>query len=440
MKLALRWMRAALVATGVSAAWSGHAFADVKIGVTVSATGPAASLGIPEKNTIALLPKEIAGQKVDYIVLDDATDSTQAVKNARKLTSEDHVDALIGSTVVPNSLAMIDVAAETTTPMISMAAAATIVEPMDAKRAWVFKTPQNDILMATAIAQHMSNHGVKTVAFIGFSDAYGESWFKEFGKAADLAKIKVVANERFARNDASVTGQVLKIMSQNPDAVLIAGAGTPAALPQKTLKERGYKGKYYQTHGVANNDFLRVCGKDCEGTFLPAGPLLVADQLPDSNPVKKTALAYKNAYEAAYGAGSVSTFGGHAWDAGLLLQRAIPIALKKGQPGTPAFREALRAAIESTKDHARFARHRQHERERPLRPRSAGARDGGDRRREVEAVRRLSEGKAQRIPIKRRVQLTRFFIARAKQENSSTCVAQRLQDKPALRLRSIDRQ
>ncbi|MGY6130109.1 ABC transporter substrate-binding protein (plasmid) [Paraburkholderia strydomiana] len=350
MKSALRWISAALVATGISAAWSSHAFADVKIGVTVSATGPAASLGIPEKNTVALLPKEVAGQKIEYIVLDDATDSTQAVKNARKLTSEDHVDALIGSTVVPNSLAMIDVAAESTTPVISLAAAASIVEPMDAKRARVFKTPQNDILMATAIAQHMSNHGVKTVAFIGFSDGYGESWFKEFSKAADLAKIKVVANERFARNDASVTGQVLKIVSQNPDAVLIAGAGTPAALPQKTLRERGYKGKYYQTHGVANNDFLRVCGKDCEGTFLPAGPLLVAEQLPDSNPVKKSALAYKRAYEAAYGAGSVSTFGGHAWDAGLLLQRAIPLALKKGQPGTPAFREALRAALEGTKE------------------------------------------------------------------------------------------
>jgi branched-chain amino acid transport system substrate-binding protein len=349
MKLALRWTAAAIVA-GASVFASNQVLADVKVGVTVSATGPAASLGIPEKNTIALLPKEIAGQKVQYIVLDDATDSTQAVKNARKLTSEDHVDALIGSTVVPNSLAMIDIAADTTTPMISMAAAATIVEPMDAKRAWVFKTPQNDILMATAIAQHMSNHGVKKVAFIGFSDAYGESWFKEFGKAADLAKIKVVANERFARNDASVTGQVLKMMSQNPDAVLIAGAGTPAALPQKTLKERGYKGKFYQTHGVANNDFLRVCGRDCEGTFLPAGPLLVAEQLPDSNPVKSAALTYKKAYEGAYGAGSVSTFGGHAWDAGLILQRAIPIALKKGQPGTPAFREALRAAIESTKD------------------------------------------------------------------------------------------
>jgi branched-chain amino acid transport system substrate-binding protein len=339
-----------MAVAGLSAVFSNQVLADVKIGVTVSATGPAASLGIPEKNTVALLPKEVAGQKVEYIVLDDATDSTQAVKNARKLTSEDHVDALVGSTVVPNSLAMIDIAAETHTPMISMAAAASIVEPMDSKRAWVFKTPQNDILMATAIAQHMSNHGVKTVAFIGFSDAYGESWFKEFSKAADLAKLKIVANERFARNDASVTGQVLKMMSQNADAVLIAGAGTPAALPQKTLKERGYKGKIYQTHGVANNDFLRVCGKDCEGTFLPAGPLLVAEQLPDSNPVKQAALTYKKAYEGANGAGSVSTFGGHAWDAGLILQRAIPVALKKGQPGTPAFREALRAAIEETKN------------------------------------------------------------------------------------------
>jgi branched-chain amino acid transport system substrate-binding protein len=350
MKLALRGKAVAMAVAALSAVISNQVLADVKIGVTVSATGPAASLGIPEKNTVALLPKEIAGQKVEYIVLDDATDSTQAVKNARKLTSEDHVDALVGSTVVPNSLAMTDISAETHTPMISMAAAASIVEPMDAKKAWVFKTPQNDILMATAIAQHMSNHGVKTVAFVGFSDAYGESWFKEFSKAADLAKLKIVANERFARNDASVTGQVLKMMSQNADAVLIAGAGTPAALPQKTLKERGYKGKIYQTHGVANNDFLRVCGKDCEGTFLPAGPLLVAEQLPDSNPVKQAALTYKKAYEGAYGAGSVSTFGGHAWDAGLILQRAIPVALKKGQPGTQAFREALRAAIEETKN------------------------------------------------------------------------------------------
>ncbi|MCR4470564.1 MULTISPECIES: ABC transporter substrate-binding protein [unclassified Burkholderia] len=343
-----RWMEVLLAAGLVGAAAT--ASAQVKIGVTLSATGPAASLGIPEKNTIALLPKEIAGKSVQYIVLDDASDTSRAVQNVRKLIDEDHVDAIIGSSVTPNSLAMLDPVSQGKTPTISLAASAQIISPMDAKRAWMFKVPQNDQLMADAIAGYMAKHGVKTVGFIGFADAYGDSWYKTFSAAAEKNGLKLVSNERFNRTDASVMGQVLKLLGSNPDAVLIAGSGTPAALPAKTLKERGYKGKVYQTHGVANNDFLRVCGKDCEGEILPAGPVLVTDQLPDSNPVKKPALGYKAAYEKAYGAGSLATFGGHAWDAGLLLQRAIPDALKKGQPGTEAFREALRASLESVKD------------------------------------------------------------------------------------------
>ncbi|WP_321784101.1 ABC transporter substrate-binding protein [Burkholderia pyrrocinia] len=343
-----RWMEAVLAVGLVCAAAT--ASAQVKIGVTLSATGPAASLGIPEKNTIALLPKEIAGKSVQYIVLDDASDTSRAVQNVRKLIDEDHVDAIIGSSVTPNSLAMLDPVSQGKTPTISLAASAQIIAPMDAKRAWMFKVPQNDQLMADAIAGYMAKHGVKTVGFIGFADAYGDSWYKTFSAAAEKNGLKLVSNERFNRTDASVMGQVLKLMGSNPDAVLIAGSGTPAALPAKTLKERGYKGKVYQTHGVANNDFLRVCGKDCEGEILPAGPVLVTDQLPDSNPVKKAALGYKAAYEKANGAGSLATFGGHAWDAGLLLQRAIPEALKKGQPGTEAFREALRASLESVKD------------------------------------------------------------------------------------------
>ncbi|MBR8312563.1 ABC transporter substrate-binding protein [Burkholderia dolosa] len=343
-----RWMEALLAAGLVCAAAT--ASAQVKIGVTLSATGPAASLGIPEKNTIALLPKEIAGKSVQYIVLDDASDTSRAVQNVRKLIDEDHVDAIIGSSVTPNSLAMLDPISQGKTPTISLAASAQIITPMDAKRAWMFKVPQNDQLMADAIAGYMAKHGVKTVGFIGFADAYGDSWYNTFSAAAAKNGIKIVSNERYNRTDASVMGQVLKLMGSNPDAVLIAGSGTPAALPAKTLKERGYKGKVYQTHGVANNDFLRVCGKDCEGEILPAGPVLVTDQLPDSNPVKKPALAYKAAYEKAYGAGSLSTFGGHAWDAGMLLQRAIPDALKKAQPGTEAFREALRASLENVKD------------------------------------------------------------------------------------------
>jgi len=340
-----------LIATAAAVACTGAVLAqDIKVGVTLSATGPAASLGIPERNPFPLLPQTIAGRKVQYIVLDDASDTTTAVRNSRKLITEDKVDVLVGSTITPNSLAMIDVAAESETPMVSMAASSRIVDPVDAKRRWVFKTPQNDQQMALVIIGHMLSQGVKSVGFIGFADAYGEGWWNEFSKIAETRGLKVVANERYQRSDTSVTGQVLKLIAARPDAVLIAGAGTPAALPQKTLKERGYAGKIYQTHGVANNDFLRVCGKDCEGTFLPAGPVLVADQLPNDHPVKKSALAYVTAYEAAQGKGSVSTFGAHAWDVGALLQAAVPVALKKGQPGTKEFRAALRDALEGLKN------------------------------------------------------------------------------------------
>ena len=344
----MKFAKPLLLVSLIAAALSAHA--DVTVGVSLSATGPAASLGIPEKNTIALMPKTIGGQKINYIELDDASDTTAAVANARKLITESKVDILLGSTVTPASLAMIDVAAEANTPMISMAASARIVEPMDAKRKWVFKTPQNDIMMSLAIAEHMQKSGVKTVGFIGFADAYGEGWSQEFAKAAGLKGLTVVTNERFNRTDTSVTGQTLKLIAAKPDAVLVAGSGTPAALPQKALKERGYAGKIYQTHGVANADFLRVGGKDVEGTFLPAGPVLVADQLPASDPVRKSAQAYVAAYEAANGKGSVSTFGAHAWDAGLLMSAAVPVALKKAQPGTAEFRAALRDALEQTKE------------------------------------------------------------------------------------------
>lgn len=341
------------IVAALAFAVAGVAYAqDIKVGVTLSATGPAASLGIPERNTFALVPQTIGGRKVQYIVLDDASDTTNAVRNTRKLTAEDKVDVIIGSTVTPNSLAMIDIAAETETPMISMAASSRIVEPVDAKRRWVFKTPQNDQQMAVVIIGHMLAQGVKTVGFIGFADAYGEGWWNEFSKLGEARGLKIVGNERYQRTDTSVTGQILKLMSAKPDAILIAGSGTPAALPQKTLKERGYAGRIYQTHGVANNDFLRVCGKDCEGTFLPAGPVLVTEQLPAGHPVRNSALAYVTAYEKAHGKGSVSTFGAHAWDAVVLLQASVPAALKVAQPGTKEFRAALRDALEKVKDAA----------------------------------------------------------------------------------------
>jgi branched-chain amino acid transport system substrate-binding protein len=242
------------------------------------------------------------------------------------------------------------VAAETRTPLISLAAGKRIIAPMDEKRRWVFKMPQNDDLMATAVVDHMRARGARKVAFIGFADAYGEGWWTEFARAAEAKGLAIVASERFNRPDTSVTGQILKIMSAAPDAVLIGASGTPAALPQKTLVERGYRGLVYHTHGVANADFLRVGGKDVEGAYLPLGPAVVAAQLPDAHPAKRAALDFIARYEAAFGAGSFSSFASHAWDAGLVLQAAVPVALKKAQPGTPAFREALRAAIENVRE------------------------------------------------------------------------------------------
>ena len=334
---------AALAAAVVLAA-SAPARADINVGVTLSATGPAASLGIPEKNTFELLPTTIAGEKVSWIVLDDASDTTKAVQNAKKLITEDKVDVLVGSTITPNSLAMVDVAADAETPMISMAASARIVDGANPKTKWIFKTPQSDALMADAIAVSMKANGVKTVGYIGFADAYGDGWLAEIKRSAQTAGIKVVAEEKYNRNDPSVTGQVLKLVSANPDAILIGAAGTPGATPQKELAARGYKGKIYQTHGVANPDFLRVVGKDGNGTLLPSGPMLVYEQLPDSNPVKKVAAEYITAYEKKFG--TRSTFGGHAYDTYLLLRAAIPEALKKGKPGTKEFRAGLRDALE----------------------------------------------------------------------------------------------
>jgi len=329
-----------------AAACAGLAQADITIGVSVSATGPAASLGIPEKNTVALLPQNIGGEKVKWVLLDDATDPTTAVKNARKFASEDKADVIIGSTATPTSMAILEVAVETKTPQIAMAP----VPPAGEKSAWIFSTPQNFGLMAKAIAEHMAANGVKTIGFIGYADPYGDLWSKAMQAAAEPKGIKIVAQERYQRNDTSVAGQALKIMAANPDAVLVAGSGTPAVLPQSTLVERGYKGKFYQTHGIANRDFLRVGGKNVEGTIFPVGPMLLAEQLPDSHPCKKPALEYVKMYEGAHGANSRSTFGAHAFDAFQLLTRAVPEAMKKAKPGTPEFRVALREALENIKE------------------------------------------------------------------------------------------
>jgi len=320
--------------------------AEIVVGVTISTTGPAASLGIPEKNTFAMMPTSVGSEKVRYVILDDGSDPSAAVKNGRKLTAEDKADLLIGSSTVPTSMALIEVAMETHTPMLALAPLA----PPPDKRVWAFAPPQTNLLMASAVIDHMVSTGIKSMGFIGYNDAFGEGFWREIEPLAQKAGIKMLASERYNRTDTSVTGQVLKLVSANPEAILIVGSGTPAALPQITLAERGYKGRIYQSHGAANRDFIRVGGKNVEGALIPVGPILIAEQLPDSHPSKKVALDYVKAYESVHGVDSRSTFGGHTWDAGLLFQQAAQEALKKAKPGTPEFRQALRDALENVKN------------------------------------------------------------------------------------------
>ena len=336
------------LALGLSTA--AQAAEPVRVGVVISETGPGASLGIPEGRSIRLLPRDLGGTPVEWIVLDDGSDTTRAVANMRKLVADNRVDAVIGSTVTPASIAMVEVAAELRVPMISLAGSAAIVSPVDDRRRWVFKTAQNDALMATAVADHMAGAGVKSLALVSVSDSYGDGWLGIMRPLLEQRGIRVVADERYARTDTSVTGQMLKVTSARPDAVFIISAGTPAALPAKTLRERGFRGPMYQTHGVANADFLRVGGRDVEGTILPVGPVVVVDQLPATHPSRQIATQYRDAYEAAHGAGSVSAFGSYAYDAGILLQNAVPVAARNAQPGTPEFRTALRDALEGLRE------------------------------------------------------------------------------------------
>jgi len=262
--------------------------------------------------------------------------------------SEDKVDVVVGPNTTPSALAALDAVAETGTPMITLVGTSNVVEPQQGKRIWAFKMAQNDAAMADVVTRYMSNHNVKTIGFIGFSDGYGESWLQQMTKFAELRHIQIVDVERYNRTDASVTGQVLKVMATKPDAILIAGAGTPAVLPQRTLIERGYKGPIYQTHGIATPEFIRLGGKDVEGTLFPTQPVVVARDLPADNPIKKTALDFVTRYEARYGAGSVTQFAGDAAGVYPLLNDAVTRALKTAQPGTPEFRAALRDSLEQT--------------------------------------------------------------------------------------------
>jgi len=337
-----RTFRATLLAVSLSLAAT-QAQADITIGVDLSLTGPASGLGIPVNTGFALWPDNIAGEKIKFITLDDGSDPAKAQKNAQRLISEDKVDVIIGSSTTTPAIAMGEVAAAGQTVQLAAAPA----EFPEGKGTWTFRLPQSTAVMAGGVIDHMKKHGVKSFAFIGYSDAYGESWLRDLTRLADQAGIKITTAERYARADTSVTAQALKAISTKPDAILIVASGSGAAMPHTTVVERGFKGKIYQTHSAASRDLIRLGGKAVEGSFVVSGLAVLPEGLPDGHPSKKLAVDFVHAYEKKYGAGSRNQFAAHAYDAYLILSKVVPVALQKGKPGTQEFRTALKDALET---------------------------------------------------------------------------------------------
>lgn len=340
-----RKLMAVLAIAGAFAATTARA--DITIGVSLGSTGPGSSLGIPYKNAFQLVPTTIGGQKVNYIILDDESKPDNAAKNARKFATEDKVDAMMGSNGVPSAVAMIQVAAETKTPMIAL----TPVPPLSPERShWTFVVPQTTELMMSAVVDHMKARGVKTIGYIGFSDTWGDLVYNALQTLAPSGGYKILTNERYGRADTSVTGQVLKVMAANPDAVVVGGSGSPGATPHIALAERGYKGPIYHNHGTVNLPFIQTGKKSVEGAVAPTGALIVAEELAANFPTKATSMDFVKRYESAFGAGSRNAFAGYSYDGVALLNAALPVALKTAKPGTPEFREALRTALEGVKN------------------------------------------------------------------------------------------
>jgi len=327
---------AALAATG--------ALADITVGVSIAFTGAQASLGVHYKNAFDLMPRTLGGEPVKFIILDNAGDATNAAKNGRKLVTEDKVDVLMGSNGVPQTLALAQIATESHTPLLTLSPVSLPPESVF----WTFIVPQPTELMMDAVAKDMKKHNIKTVAYIGFSDGWGDIVLKATESHAAAAGYKIITNERYARTDTSVTGQVLKIIAANPDAVMVGGSGTAGALPQIALRERGYKGPIYHNHGTVNAEFIKIGGKSVEGAIAPTGPVVVADELPAGYATKALGQDFMNRYEATFHLGR-NAFAAYSYDAVLLVDAAVPVALKKARPGTPEFRAALRDALENVK-------------------------------------------------------------------------------------------
>lgn len=323
---------------------------EINIGVILSTTGAQADMGIPPRNAVALLPKTFSGRKINYIVIDDASDPTTANIAAKKLITKHNVDLILGTTLTPTSLAIIDDAATSGTVVISQAGSMRIIHPMDEKRRWVFKVTQNDDDLINAMVKYMKSKNVKTVAWIGFNNAYAEAWWDVFKDIAEANSISVTTKETYNPTDTSTTAQALRAIGTRPDAVLIVAAGLPAATPHLALIASGYRGMIMHSHGSVGSAFLTVGGKAVEGALAVTGLISVPDQISLKNVSAKGAVKFTQLFESTYGVGSGANKAAFTWDSWKLVENALPMALSRAEPGTSEFRLALRNALENTKN------------------------------------------------------------------------------------------
>ncbi len=343
-------LRVAAIVAGAALA-AGAAHAEITVGFVTSLSGPGSSIGVLYDRGMKAAwehATSVGDEKVKLIQLDDGSDPSAATRNARKLVEENKVDLLIGTATAPSSIAMVAVANELKVPMISISPIT--VPATETGERWGIAVPQPPSLMVKVVVDRMKRDGIKNVAYIGFSDAWGDLVYNGAQKPAEADGIKILTNERYARTDTSVTGQVLKMIATHPDGVLLGGSATQGALPPLALAERGYKGPLYGTPALLNADFVRVGGKAVEGVLVSAGPVIVAEQLPDTHFSKKISMAFRAAHEKANNVAPSDGFSAYSFDAWLIFLDAAKRAMATAKPGTPEFRTALRGAIFTTKE------------------------------------------------------------------------------------------
>ncbi len=335
---------ALLAASGALVGAAPAALAQVRIGSVVSATGPASFLGEPERRTLEIYVERVNaeggvnGEPLELVVYDDEGDANKARTFASRLIDNDEVVAIIGGTTTGTTMAVVPLAEDAEVPFVSMAGAVTIVEPV---RPFVFKTPPTDRMACEKIFADMKAKGIARIGMISGTDAFGSSMREQCLKTAEAQGIEVVADESYGPRDSDMTPQLTKIRGASGiQAVLNPGFGQGPAIVTRNRKQLGIDLPLYQSHGVASKSFIELAGEAAEGVRLPASALLVAEQLPDDDPQKAVLVGYKRTFEEATGQ-PVSTFGGHAYDALMILVDAV----KRAGEAEPS---AIRDAIEAT--------------------------------------------------------------------------------------------